>query len=87
VASLPTAVRHELAQRVHPADLDHPWHGRRFSAGWGTRGEPACDPVRPDLVAEFLADTAVDEGLYRHPGRFLPLREDLTAQQVPLFAT
>ncbi|MGV9249653.1 ATP-dependent DNA ligase [Streptomyces sp. NPDC003710] len=30
---LATAVRRELAERLHPADPDHPWQGRRFSAG------------------------------------------------------
>ncbi|MEU6803032.1 hypothetical protein [Streptomyces neyagawaensis] len=39
--------------------------------------------MRPDLVAEFLADTAVDEGVYRHPVRFSGLREDLAPEQVP----
>ncbi|MCX4405916.1 MULTISPECIES: hypothetical protein [unclassified Streptomyces] len=64
---LPTAVRRDLAQHLHPAAPDHPWHGRRFSAGWGTRGELEYHPVRPDLVAEFQADTAIDAGLYGHP--------------------
>ncbi|MEU6807490.1 hypothetical protein ABZ920_00340 [Streptomyces sp. NPDC046831] len=35
----------------------------------------------------FPADTAVDEGLYRHPVRLLRLRDDLTVQQVPPFGT
>ncbi|MGW7522671.1 hypothetical protein [Streptomyces sp. NPDC054783] len=82
---LPTVVRRELAQRLHPAALDHPWRGRRFSAGWGTRGELDYHPVRPDLVVEFLADTAVDDGRYRHPVRFLRLRGDLTPGDVTPF--
>jgi len=41
--------------------------------------------VRPDLVAEFQADTAIDEGRYCHPVRFLRLRDDLAVQQVPPF--
>ncbi|MFB8128631.1 hypothetical protein [Streptomyces mirabilis] len=85
--ALPTVVRRELARRLHPADPDHPWHGRRFSASWGTRGELEYHPVRLDLVAEFVADTAVDDGAYRHPVRFLRLRDDLTVQQVPPFGT
>ncbi|PWI15979.1 ATP-dependent DNA ligase [Streptomyces sp. Act143] len=79
---LPTAVRRDLAGRLHPAGPDHPWHGRRFSAGWGTRGELQYHPVAPDLVAEFLADTSVDEGIYRHPVRFLRLRDDLSPEDV-----
>ncbi|MET7695790.1 hypothetical protein ABZT06_49400 [Streptomyces sp. NPDC005483] len=53
----------------------------------GTRSELEYHLVRPELVAEFLADTAVDEGVYRHPVRFLRLRDDLTLQQVPPFGT
>jgi hypothetical protein len=84
---LPTAVRRDLAPRLHPADPAHPWHGRRFSADWGTRGELEYHPIRLGLVAEFLADTTVDQGRYRHPVRFVRLRDDLTGQRVPLFGT
>ncbi|MFI5476634.1 hypothetical protein ACIA6D_41465 [Streptomyces cacaoi] len=78
---LPTAARRDLGTRVRPADADHPWHRRRFSADWGSHGELEFDPVHPVVVVEFLADTAVDDGRYRHPVR---LREDLTADQLPL---
>ena len=50
-------------------------------------GQQLKTPVRPDLVAEFVADTAIDEGRYRHPVRFLRLRTDLSADDVPLFPT
>ncbi|MFF9090816.1 ATP-dependent DNA ligase [Streptomyces sp. NPDC014991] len=83
--SLATAVRRDLAPQLHRADPDHPWQGRRFSASWGTRGELEFHPVRPELVAEFQADTAVDEGRYRHPVHFLRIRADLTYNEVPLF--
>ncbi|MEV0186867.1 hypothetical protein AB0I54_48040 [Streptomyces sp. NPDC050625] len=53
----------------------------------GSCGELEYHPVRPDLVADFLADTAVDEARYRHPVHFLRLREYLTVQQVPPFGT
>jgi hypothetical protein len=79
---LPTAVRRDLARRLHPGGLDHLWHGRRFSAGWGTRGELEYHPVRPDLVAEFVADTAIDEGRYRHPVRFLRVRAENAPHQM-----
>jgi ATP-dependent DNA ligase len=82
-----TAVRRDLASQLHRADPDHPWRGRHFSVGWGTRGDLEFYPVRPELVAEFQADTAVDEGRYRHPVRFLRLREDLAVRQVPPFGT
>ncbi|MEU0030722.1 ATP-dependent DNA ligase [Streptomyces sp. NPDC006335] len=81
---LPAAVRRDLAGRLRPAGPEHPWHGRRFSAGWGTQGELQYRPVAPDLVAEFLADTAVDDGVYRHPVRFLRLRGELGVEDIPL---
>ncbi|MFE9355018.1 hypothetical protein [Streptomyces olivaceoviridis] len=33
-------------------------------------------PVVPDVVVEFAGDTAVDEGRYRHPVRYLRVRDD-----------
>jgi ATP-dependent DNA ligase len=84
---LRTAERREIAQRVSPGGPDHPWHGRRFSAGWGTRGELEFHPVRPELVVEFVADTSVDAGRYRHPVRYHRLRDDVTPDQVPPFAS
>ncbi|MEV8597624.1 ATP-dependent DNA ligase [Streptomyces sp. NPDC052012] len=81
---LSTASRRDLAHRLTAAGPEHPWHGRRFSAGWGAAGELDYHPVQPELVAEFLADTAVDAGRFRHPVRFLRLRDDLAPDQVPL---
>ncbi|WP_063611396.1 hypothetical protein [Streptomyces sp. 142MFCol3.1] len=78
-----TTVRTELGHRLTPADAERPWRGGRFSAGWGTRGELEYHPVRPELVAEFVADTAVDAGRYRHPVQLRGMREDLTPDQLP----
>ncbi|MGW3311469.1 hypothetical protein ACWDG9_33355 [Streptomyces sp. NPDC001073] len=83
---LTTAVRRDLGSRLHPAGAGHPWRGRRFSAGWGTRGELQYEPVRPELLAEFLGDAAVDDGRYRHPVRYLRLREEMEPQDVPKLA-
>lgn len=74
---LSSAVRLDIAGRLALAGPGHPWHGRSFSAGWGTRGDLVYHPVRPDHVAEFIADTAVDSGRYRHPVRFVRVRADL----------
>ncbi|MFG2987172.1 hypothetical protein ACGFYQ_39025 [Streptomyces sp. NPDC048258] len=42
--------------------------------------------VRPELVAEVSADTAVDrDGVFRHPMPFQRLRLDVTAEDVPGF--
>jgi ATP-dependent DNA ligase len=80
---LPATVRRDLAQALAPAGPGHPWQGRRFSAGWGTRDPLVYQPVHPGLVAEFRADTAVDHGRYRHPVRFLRLRDDMTPADLP----
>jgi ATP-dependent DNA ligase len=82
---LATSVRRELAECLTPATPDHLWAGRRFSVGWGTRGELTYHPVTPELVAEFIADTAVDAGRYRHPVRFARLRAEMHPMQVPRF--
>ncbi|MGW8700112.1 ATP-dependent DNA ligase [Streptomyces eurythermus] len=83
--SLAASVRRELAEHLTPATPDHPWAGRRFSAAWGTRGELTYRPVKPELVAEFIADTALDAGRYRHPVRFMRIRTEMHPMQVPRF--
>ncbi|MEV6833521.1 ATP-dependent DNA ligase [Streptomyces sp. NPDC051133] len=83
-AALPAAARREVGALLTPAGADHPWHGARFSAGWG-RGDLDFTPVEPELVAEFLADTAVDDGRWRHPVRFVRIRADLNVDEAPLF--
>lgn len=83
--ALRTADRREIAQRLTPGGPDHPWHGRRFSVGWGTRAELEYHPVRPELVVEFIADMAIDAGRFRHPVRYRRLRDDFTPDQVPPF--
>lgn len=82
---LTATTRRVIAENLTPAGASHPWHGRHFSAGWGTRALLAFEPVQPDLVVEFDADTAVDAGRYRHPVRFLRPRHDLSPDQVPRF--
>ncbi|MFE1841624.1 hypothetical protein [Streptomyces sviceus] len=56
----------------------------RFSAGWAG-GDLEYSPVSPERVAEFQGDTAVDDGHYRHPVRFVRLREDVVVKHVPHF--
>lgn len=83
-APLPAAARRDVGALLHRGGGDHPWHGIRFSAGWG-RGDLDFTPVAPELVAEFLADTAVDDGRWRHPVRYARLRGDLRPGDVPYF--
>ncbi|MFE7045650.1 hypothetical protein ACFU9X_41490 [Streptomyces atratus] len=48
----------------------------KFSSAWGSREVLDAVLVRPDLVAEISADTAIDRvGVYRHPLRYMRLRD------------
>ncbi|MEU6597890.1 ATP-dependent DNA ligase [Streptomyces flaveolus] len=83
-APLSTAARRDVGALLHRGGLDHPWYGVRFSAGWGL-GDLDFTAVQPQQVVEFLADTSVDDGRWRHPVRYVRLRGDLSAVDVPLF--
>ncbi|MFD8882110.1 ATP-dependent DNA ligase [Streptomyces erythrochromogenes] len=72
----------ELGAVLRPAGAEHPWWGREFSAGWGTKELLTFQPVVPDLVAEVDTDTALDLGRHRHPVRYLRLRDDMAAGDV-----
>lgn len=72
----------ELGTVLRPAGAEHPWWGRTFSAGWGTKEPLDFRPVVPDLVAEVEADTALDLGRHRHPVRYLRLRDDMAPADV-----
>ncbi|MFK0050435.1 ATP-dependent DNA ligase [Streptomyces sp. NPDC090741] len=76
----------ELAEHLASAGPGHPWTGARFSSAWGTRDVLDTTLVRPDLVAEFSADTSIDRGgVYRHPIRYVRLRLDAAVDDVPRF--
>ncbi len=65
---------------------EHPWEGLQFASAWGSREILDVTLVRPELVAEISADTAVDRGgVWRHPVRFKRLRLDVTVEDVPPF--
>ncbi|WP_431969168.1 DUF2188 domain-containing protein [Actinacidiphila sp. bgisy160] len=55
----------------------------RVSSRWGSREPLNFTPIRPDLVAEFHGDAAVDQGRWRHPVRVHRLRGDLSPSDVP----
>ncbi|MGY3056113.1 ATP-dependent DNA ligase [Streptomyces sp. TE3672] len=76
------AASSELGGVLRLAGRDHPWHGRRFSAGWHTSDPLVFQPVVPEFVAEIVAATSVDAGRYRHPVRYLRMRDDMTAQDI-----
>ncbi|MCI3155556.1 ATP-dependent DNA ligase [Streptomyces sp. GB4-14] len=83
-APLSRTASREVGARLYWGDEMHPWQGRRFSAGWGSKETIDHRPVVPDVVVEFTGDTAVDAGRWRHPVRYLRVRDDVSPEQLPL---
>ncbi|MFZ4150541.1 ATP-dependent DNA ligase [Streptomyces pseudogriseolus] len=83
-APLSRTASREVGARLYWGDETHPWQGRRFSAGWGSKETIDHRPVVPDVVVEFAGDTAVDAGRWRHPVRYLRVRDDVSPEQLPL---
>ncbi|MDX3370683.1 ATP-dependent DNA ligase [Streptomyces sp. ME02-6987-2C] len=75
-----------FAEVLVPAVGGHPWEGRTFTAGWGSRDVLDVVLVDPQLVVEVAVDVARDRaGLWRHPVRLHRPRFDLSPDAVPLF--
>ncbi|MCW2902665.1 MAG: ATP-dependent ligase [Streptosporangiaceae bacterium] len=79
--AVPPRVRDELARRLTAAEPDHPWPAR-LCTSWG-RPPAEYARVEPLLVAEVTVDPAVDHGRWRHPARFVRLRDDMSPGDVP----
>ncbi|MFI1726452.1 ATP-dependent DNA ligase [Streptomyces sp. NPDC020489] len=83
---LGAAVRHALADQLHAGNAGHPWTGRTFNVGWGSREQLSVHLVAPDVVAEVAVDVARDNaGRWRHPVRLTRIRTDMEPGKVPLF--
>ncbi|MGW7210516.1 ATP dependent DNA ligase [Streptomyces sp. NPDC054837] len=84
--TLGAAVRHALADQLHAGNTDHPWSGRTFSVGWGSREQLSVHLVAPTVVAEVAVDVARDSaGRWRHPVRLTRIRTDIGPDDVPRF--
>jgi ATP-dependent DNA ligase len=84
--TLPRTTGTALAELLTTADSAHPWTGRTFTAGWGTRAALSVHLVRPALVVEVEADIARDAaGRWRHPSRMHRTRPDLTPDDIARF--
>jgi ATP-dependent DNA ligase len=74
----------ELAAVLTPAGDDHPWPDRigtgRFGGG---RLSVPLTRVAPDVVVEVSADAALQAGVFRHPLRYVRVRPDLHAGDLP----
>ncbi|RZU33907.1 ATP-dependent DNA ligase [Blastococcus saxobsidens] len=75
----------ELAGVLRPAADDHPWPERigtgRFGGG---RLSVPLTRVEPTAVVEVSADAALQAGVFRHPLRFVRVRPDLHADDLPV---
>ncbi|MFJ4931603.1 ATP-dependent DNA ligase [Streptomyces sp. NPDC088736] len=64
----------------------HPWAGRRFTVGRGSRQTLDVRLVAPGVVVEVSADISLDAGgRWRHPVRLVRIRADLATSEVPVF--
>lgn len=77
--------RREMGPLLRPAGPAHPWWTVRPTTHWGSREPLTFTCVMPELVVEFLGDTAVDQGRWRHPVQPHRLRSDLTLSDVTPF--
>ncbi|MFI8836344.1 ATP-dependent DNA ligase [Streptomyces afghaniensis] len=80
----PEPARH-LAAQLTAAAPGHPWESVRFTTSWGSRTPLDVILVEPQLVAEIDVDTAQERGAWRHPVRFVRLREDMAPGDVAPF--
>jgi ATP-dependent DNA ligase len=74
-----------LADELTAAGRGHPWEGVLFTTSWGSRTPLDVVLVEPELVAEIHVDTAQDRGAWRHPVRFVRLRQDMATGDVAAF--
>lgn len=66
---LSTSQARSLAAILTPAGADHPWPDEVSSSRFGSsRARLVLTKVEPVIVAEMLADSALQAGAYRHPG-------------------
>lgn len=74
----------ELAAVLEPAGRNHPWPDRigtgRFGGG---RLSVPLTRVAPEVVVEVSADAALQAGVFRHPLRYVRIRPDLHASDLP----
>lgn len=75
--ALSTRHRSEVGALLARAAEDHPWP-TQISTAWGRPASPIVR-VRPALVVEVSADTAFEQGRWRHPVRLVRVRTDVEA--------
>jgi ATP-dependent DNA ligase len=73
----------ELGAVLDPAGADHPWPPQISSGRFGGRSTVPTTRADPVVVAEVSADSARENGVWRHGLRYLRHRPDLTPQDLP----
>jgi ATP-dependent DNA ligase len=77
-----------LAAVLEPAGPGHPWPDTVISSRFGNgRDRVTLTKVKPSVVAEISADTAMQAGVWRHGVRFLRHRPELHPMDVPSIHT
>jgi ATP-dependent DNA ligase len=74
----------ELAAVLSPAGDGHPWPDRIGTGAFGGgRLSVPLTRVAPTAVVEISADAALQAGVFRHPLRFVRVRQDLRPGDLP----
>lgn len=71
----------QVARLLRPSAGGHPWPSRLPASRFGQIPGDEIDyvQVEPELIVEIEADTAFEQGRWRHATRFLRVRHDLAA--------
>jgi ATP-dependent DNA ligase len=80
---LTTTQSAELGAVLDPAGTDHPWPARISSGRFGGRSTVPTTRADPVVVAEVSADSARENGVWRHGLRYHRHRPDLTPHDLP----
>ncbi|WNO76857.1 RNA ligase family protein [Streptomyces sp. AM8-1-1] len=80
---LSLSLRDEIGRLTTPTGPEHPWWGMRLTVAWGSREPLSFTCVAPELVVEFLGDTAIDSGRWRHAVWVQRTRPDLAPGDIP----
>lgn len=80
---LTTTQSGELGAILDPAGQGHPWPARISSGRFGGRSTTPTTRVDPTVIAEVSADSARENGVWRHGLHYLRHRPDLTPQDLP----
>jgi hypothetical protein len=74
----------KLGAVLRPARRGHPWPDEITSQRWGAKdSKKPLTKVQPTVVAEVLADAAMQAGQWRHGLRYSRYRADLQPEDVP----